>query len=502
MKKKICLLLAILLLLSSVLGLSSCNKADEGAKEETTAITTYGVENKEDTKLYERVPIGDYDGYTFTILNAKSGYAITDIVPVESQDSLSQAMFTRNSIVKERLNLEIVEESRPVPAYNTVLEEVKKLNQSQSFAFDAIFNQVAYQTPLAQEGAYLAIEDYEAYLDLSKPWWFNDAMDSLKIDGQTCELFGEFHLMYYESIYGMSFNQKKLSESKVEFPYDLVREGKWTLSELKEMMSLVSASSGEENNYGIVGSKDFCTSMITASDFSLIEQDDDKILIPYQNDDTLVNIYESILDFYVSNGDGQTNWIHPDYSSEAYSSGAFKEEKSTYGDAKSIFASGRSAFIADAVGSFRSFRNAEFDYGIIPQPKYNGDQEKYVSFIYSGAASCGVPTSTPDIERTCAVLENLAAFSYKYVKDEYYETVIQLRTVRDNDSIEMLDIIFGHSDMSITRFELDLVYDIGLVRCIRTNLSDGAAEIKSQLDSIKKTSVVSNINSIIDAYKR
>ena len=90
--------------------------------------------------------------------------------------------------------------------------------------------------------------------------------------------------------------------------------------------------------------------------------------------------------------------------------------------------------------------------------------------------------------------------SHKYVKNEYYEIVVQLRTVRDNDSIEMLDIIFGHAEKSTTKFELDLVYGIGIAACIRLNLSDSATEIKSQLDSIKRTSVDANIKKVIAAY--
>lgn len=488
-----------------MLPLMSCNKKDGEGSEDTTAVsTTFGRnKDKNDNKLYDRLPTGDYDRYVFTILNCKSNYAMTDIVPEVSEDSLSAALFERNSTVKQKLNIDIVEESRPYPAFSTILNEVRKLNSTQSIDFDAIFNEVAWQTPLAQEGAYLAIEDCEAYLDLNNPWWFNDAMDSLKIGGTTYELFGDFHLMFYESMYGMAFNQEKFKEAKVEFPYDLVREGEWTLPKLKEMMTDLAAASTEENHYGMVALKEFSTCMITSWNFSLVEQDDSKLLVPYSDDEALIGIYEDLLGFYESNGDGKANWIHPSFSSAAFLNGNFNKEKSTYGDhtGAPLFASGRAAFITDSIGAIRSMRHAEFDYGIVPTPKYNSDQEKYVNYIYSGAASCGIPASTPDLERTCTVLQNLSAYSYKFVKDEYYEVVVQLRTVRDSDSIEMIDVIFGHSKMSTTKFELDVVYDIGIFECVRVNLSDGAPEVKSQLDSIKRTSVASNIESVIAAYK-
>ena len=60
------------------------------------------------------------------------------------------------------------------------------------------------------------------------------------------------------------------------------------------------------------------------------------------------------------------------------------------------------------------------------------------------------------MERTCTVLEHLAANSYRYVTDEYYEVVIQARTVRDNDSVEMLDIIF-----ETVRYDCGMIFNFG-----------------------------------------
>ncbi|MBQ7383200.1 MAG: hypothetical protein IJV72_00220 [Clostridia bacterium] len=506
MKRKICLLLAMLLLLSAVLGLSSCKKDGEGdGGEETTVSTTGngGGDGVENSKLYERLPTGDYDGYTFTMLVAQSDYAITTMVPTETSESLNQAIFRRNSTVKERLNINIVEESRPVPAYNTVLSEVRKLNSTNDFAYDVVFNEVAYQTPLAQEGAYFAVDEYEAYIDLNNPWWFSDAMDSLKIGGRTCELFGDLHLMYYDSIYAFAFNQKMFMDSHIEFPYELVREGKWTMSEFKEILNTVYAAA-EDNHYGVAGVNNFSWAMLTSMGFSLIEQDDAEGLVPYNDDETFVLIYEELLDLYRSNGDGQDNWLMAAKESAAYESGAFTEEMAnggTNGGAYGAFIDGRAAFLGTTIGGLRRVRNASFDYGIVPMPKYNTDQRKYVNYIYSGAASCGIPISSPDLERTCVILENLSAYSHMYVKNEYYEIVVQLRTVRDNDSLEMLDVVFGHSDNSTTKFELDQVYALGFSGVVRINLSDAVAEIKHSMDSIKTSTVASNIKKVIDAYK-
>ena len=53
----------------------------------------------------------------------------------------------------------------------------------------------------------------------------------------------------------------------------------------------------------------------------------------------------------------------------------------------------------------------------------------------------------------------------------------------------------------MTNFELDAVYSIGISGVIKLQIADYAPEIKSQLDSIKGTSVKTNINNVIKAYE-
>ena len=143
-------------------------------------------------------------------------------------------------------------------------------------------------------------------------------------------------------------------------------------------------------------------------------------------------------------------------------------------------------------------RKAEFNYGIVPFPKYDNSQRDYVSWIYGGAASCGVPYTNPDLERTGVVLENLAAFSHKFVKNEYYEVVVQTRTVRDSDSIEMLDIIFGHAERSTTRLEIDTVFKLGISDVIRKQMSDRSTAIMSSFGNF--TTIDKNIENLIKNY--
>ena len=120
--------------------------------------------------------------------------------------------------------------------------------------------------------------------------------------------------------------------------------------------------------------------------------------------------------------------------------------------------------------------------------------------VVNYAYSLGIPATNPYLEQTCIIIENLAAYSYKLVKHEYYDVVVQGRTVRDTDSIEMLDIVFGHTDLGVARFELDMLYNFGLMAEIRKDMSDCVDSIMVNIDGIMD-SVEGNMEAVIEGYK-
>ena len=247
----------------------------------------------------------------------------------------------------------------------------------------------------------------------------------------------------------------------------------------------------------MVSHKDFISAMISASDFVVVSQDDDDVLKVFEDEDRFVEVYTEIMSiFFASNGPEKMNAIKPDYKSQAHLSGSFSTMTEGF---QQQFTLGKSTFMAGTIGDIRQVRGSEFSYGIIPLPKFDTDQEQYVSWIYQGAASLGIPATNPNVEQTCVILENLAAYSFKLVKSEYYDVVVQGRTVRDNDSIEMLDIIFGHTELGVTRFEIDTTYRLGLSDEIRKCMSDNVTEIMVSINGL--SSVETNIENLIEAYK-
>jgi len=99
------------------------------------------------------------------------------------------------------------------------------------------------------------------------------------------------------------------------------------------------------------------------------------------------------------------------------------------------------------------YRGMESDFGILPLPKYDENQDNYYSVVnpYTGAL-LGVPKSADDFERVSVILEALAAEGKYTLQPAYYDVVLQRKYTRDEESGEMLDLIFGSR-----------VYDVGAV---------------------------------------
>ena len=494
MKRKLCIILAVLMLLSTVAIFSSCGDKNTDGAANTTVTTLPGGDggDKGDSHLYEDLPTGSYDGYEFKTINADIGYAINTIVPEDTADSLDAAIYARNAYVKEKLNITMTDLLTA-----NIYSIMSALVSSNDFEYDLAFHRADSNTNLARQGAYLMIEEYEEYLNFDKPWWFTDAIDSIKIDDKGFLLFSDMHLCYYDSMWTLMFNHSDLTNNKVAFPYDLVRSGDWTIEELEKIVKATYQKPGEEH-YGITSHAGFITALHVACDFNVVSQDDDEILMMFDDESRFVDVYTKLKDaFFTSNGPEKMNYIDFAGGSSGAVSSAHLNYKVNFVDR---FVTGMATFLSGTVGDMSTARACEHDYGYVPIPKYDTEQDQYVAMIHNGASSAGIPATSPDVERTCTVLENLAAYSYKFVKYEYYDVLMQGRSVRDGDSIEMLDIIFGVDERGTTRFVIDKVYGMGISVEIEKAMSDAVVEVLVNVDGLRG-SVEGKIEEIVEAYK-
>lgn len=124
---------------------------------------------------------------------------------------------------------------------------------------------------------------------------------------------------------------------------------------------------------------------------------------------------------------------------------------------RDLFLNGHGLFYWSRFDDVLALRDMDTPFGILPTPKYNEDQAEYVSLVSRHTtALLGIPMSVQNIERTGILTEALSAESYYTVNPAYYETTLKGKATRDEDSLEMVDLIFSNRI-----YDLGDIYDIG-----------------------------------------
>jgi len=118
------------------------------------------------------------------------------------------------------------------------------------------------------------------------------------------------------------------------------------------------------------------------------------------------------------------------YSSASYATSAYRD----------ILIEGRTFLTELDIGNLYSYlREIEYSFGILPPPKLDETQKEYR--IFCGALSIGVPVNIADPERTGAVAEALAYYSYELLRPAFFDVVLENKAVRDEDSYEMITLM-------------------------------------------------------------
>jgi len=95
----------------------------------------------------------------------------------------------------------------------------------------------------------------------------------------------------------------------------------------------------------------------------------------------------------------------------------------------------------------QELRNMTDQYGFIPMPKYDADQESYRTYVYPWYFSIPITVPLENTERASLILEALNIESYKHLYYTYYVEALQNKFTRDEESIEMIDIVIQGRSM-------------------------------------------------------
>nr|MBQ4319924.1 hypothetical protein [Clostridia bacterium] len=161
---------------------------------------------------------------------------------------------------------------------------------------------------------------------------------------------------------------------------------------------------------------------------------------------------------------------------------------------KDMFFGERSLFFLASMQNCEAMRVYEFNFGLLPLPKYNEQQEGYNCYL-NAHNPCGatIPV-TANANESSMILQAIAYYSEEEVIPAYYDVNLTGKYLRDDESAKMLDIIFGSWSCDLA----DAYQFAGVSGKIGSAMASGAG-LSSTIDSLKGA-VEADIIKTVEAY--
>lgn len=482
MKIKNCIV--ILLLITILATVVSCaeNTGKTTNTDESSGITDTVVnsddiddgdnsETSSDEALKDNLGEFNFDAYEFKMLTRNVDFINCKLDFEEvTGEVLDDAIYERNRRIEERFNVVFKE----INSYDS--SKARNSIKAGDNAYDIIMtrNPDAF-TIFAQEGL-IAGFDNLPHIDLDKPYWDANVTSELSIANKRYFACGAFNLTAYDFVHVLMFNKTLVANYGLGNPYEMVKNGTWTYDAFEQMAKVATrdidgdGAMNDKDGYGFLSSpKQVLPGFWISAGLKSIGKDADDIPYSMMGTERFMDVFQRI---YSMTWD--TNiWYYTD-------TGANIDTKLL-----DMFQNNQALFFDCTFFYLSSLRNMESDFGILPYPKYDEQQDKYYSRM-EGCDLFFVPITAPTdaLERTSVVLEALSSDSARYVVPVYYDLALKTKFTRDNESAEIIDTLFENRvfDLGDTAW-CDKVRDPIFAEMFKKNNRD----LVSRLDALERT---------------
>ena len=442
MKKLLSLILAGLILSSGMIACSDKTvKETESSSSDASTETESETLNDEfifSTTYYNDMPAQDFDGW---VMNIAGGYGVANnggvcehiTVDQLSGDEFDDDLFNRIISVNDKYNVSVLTHDVDVPASI----KLSVVSGTQDFALGADTMESLPQT-INGECA-MSVTELDT-VNLDNPYWDQSAKKQLMIHDKMYYCLSDMSFSHYDSVAVLYYNGGLLEDHQItESPYDLYKDGRWTLERMYEMVEAVSRDvTGDgkltvgEDIIGLVGRELRFMPPLSSSCTDLILWDD-------ENETFTLNLAGEEV---IAIGE----WLGKICLNESLA-------KMDKGDAIAAFKADRALFDSRLLGNFRSLRDKEDDYGIIPWPALEENTE--IKFYNRNPTAVFVAAGNDHPDETGTLMDAMAAYAYDYIIEDYIHKAVIGKGARDRESA---DVIIQLLDKRV----YDLSYSFGM----------------------------------------
>ena len=427
MKKIVRSFIAILLVGTTLMTIS-CAKNEE-------LITDTDVTSEVESEYQYDFGNMDFNGKEIVILNTPQSYGFTSTLDVDETTGsrVDDAIFKRNTELENMYNFSfrVNEDYLDLDGSSAASELEMKVLAGEP-AYDIAFIRDYFMANIII-GKYVHNLSALPEIQLDQTWWDAAATNDVSLgnSGEKHFAFSDISLADFEGTMVTFFNTKLLSNLKMEDPYQLVREGKWTLDKFEEFQIKGADLNGEDDFslkegsaciYGHVGFQHTYNAFLASAGISIVTRDEKNNLVFELGTEDGISIASDISTRFPGNNGEFT----------------IANDGGSYKHYEKIFGAGRALLMTAQLKAANNLSSSNIDYGILPIPKYDSDQKSYVSLRTYTYGVC-IPVTNSDANKTAKLLDAMAYLSNEIVLPEFYENKVLTRVSKNYDSAEMIE---------------------------------------------------------------
>ncbi len=433
------------LALFAALGTMFISCGGSGSTSETTTAPsgeTTAAPVEESPFESDDLPALDFEGETINVLY-REDVVNSFYVAEQSGDIVDDAVHDANLAVQTRLNVNV----EPILLAGTA-------NADRTTYMAAITNSVlagdeaydlcgvlTYNIPtLIQQGVLSDLLELK-HLSFDKPWWTASLTELATVGGKLYFASGDITLEMTQRLFCMLFNKELAETLAVGDIYGLINDGAWTLDKMKELGAAAYADLNgnstvdHEDRYGVViNDYNHMSNFMAALDVNYTQLDATDNRQHLKGDtEHIINAMQKLVNVF-NNNDGIFYMSKSDADPATVA-----DNHDVY---RAMFKDDRLLFVTTEFHQISSvYRDMESEYGVIPYPKYDEEQEGYYSLARNVYSSFVVPKTCSKLDAVGAFMEATASQNYRDVSPVYFETALKVKYSRDDETSQMYDLI-------------------------------------------------------------
>ncbi|MBE6652271.1 MAG: hypothetical protein E7610_02510 [Ruminococcaceae bacterium] len=477
LKRIICALLASVMITAA---LASCANGSESGDESGTRPQT-DTNNEENTLEVLDIPDTRYNNTELCFLTRDEGsWSTVEIFAdsnTTSSDNISYAVFERNDRILQKYGVSI-KEYAVSDSYTAVTNEVA----APSGDFLAIVSNVSSATSFATSNYIWDLNsDQFDYIDLNKSWWDTDMAKNLSVNEMLFFATGDLMTLDNDATFAIMFNKSLATDSQLPNLYELVDNGQWTMDKLLdfEQRSVQDKNGDGSLSYdsdicGFAYTQDVAPCLLIAGGITLCQKDEEDIPFYELNIERTQDIADICKQIFSAEYTINMNEV---------SVGVEEAGKKCFGENHALF-------FGECLQCVTRVRGYDVDFGILPFPKFNQQQDGYHSLMHATASMVSIPKSVTndDLLMVECMLEAMACYSVDTLTKQYYEINLKTKGAKDVESGPMIDMILENRACDLAYY-----YNLGsnnafanIASCLLpTNNSSVASENTRALKSVK-----------------